>query len=242
LAGTGETAVPIETIELEGGTVVAFFEPAPGELQTMQWGPNGSLPAISTELAAKKLNAPKLFEALSGRAASHELVAAQARADELAAAGRPKGAEAESEEVARLPIPTSALTPSAAGDVGRTSEAALNFDCKGEFSYDEWFACSFCATWPTWAVNWMWVSGSGSFTRNDNTDTVSTVSVFAGGSVHFKNENRTWYSWSTPLDTFVSNGFWAQRSEPLSLVDFDIRSTVDNAAGDSYHWCGWGNK
>ena len=72
-------------------------------------------------------------------------------------------------------------------------------------------------------------SGSGNFTRNDNNAAWSTVSVYGGDAVHAKFQIRPWYSWQTPKDLNIQNGYYYGYSNLNFGVDFDFRVYVDNA-------------
>lgn len=246
---TGAVVTPIARVSFPGGARVDFFEETPGNLTVVQWGPNMATPPVDRSLQLENLSPVDLYARLSGQRAPDALIAAQARRD-LAATVKTgdRPSRGNSKEGWMTSAPQMLSRPgngvgyaSSAPGVEEKKQAVRYFDCVGSMSYDEWFNCRFCDSGAgTYDITWMWVTGSGSFTRTDKTHTWSTVSVFGGDTVHFKNEKRPWYSWSTTLDTFVKNGFWAQREEPYSYTDYDVRSSVDQAAGDSYHWCAYG--
>jgi hypothetical protein len=232
---TGEEIAPFETLSFPGDVKVGFFEPTPGDLSVTAWGPNGSPTPITNEIANAKLSKVALFERLANRPASEKLVQAQSRADALAA--ELERSEVPSPEVlSEVPAePAESSEP-----VRSKSQAQYLFDCKGSFSYDEWFNCNFCSGVGDYDITWMWVTGDGSYTRSDKNHAYSTVSVYGGGTLNFKTEKRTWTSWSTVKTTNLANGFWVTQETPYATFDYDTRSTVSQAAGDSYHWCGNG--
>lgn len=236
---TGETVQPFEKIQFDNGTVVGFFETQPGDLTVYQWGANLATPPVTKALASEKLKPAELYQRLTKNAAPETLVAAQNRAEAMQAK------TAQSAKISRLPAsvaaPTSKLdSASSTSAASKKTQGVYYYDCVGSFSYDEWFNCSFCYGSGDYDYTWMWVSGSGNFQKNDMNHTFSTVSVYGGGSVHFNNQKQPWYSWSTTLDTYVANGFWVQAEMGYDFTDFDTKSRVDNASGDSYHWCSYG--
>lgn len=233
----GEEVVPFETLSFEGGVQVGFFEPKPGELQVLSWGPNGAQVPISKEVVDQGLSATDLYGKLSGLEAPASLKAAQSRA-QASASGR-RGTEVASSEPP-LSDPSSPHAVTRSGEVASKSQAVRYYDCQGSFSYDEWFNCKFCYGSGDYDITWMWVTGDGSFTREDHNHTYTTVSVYGGGALTLKVEKRTWSSWSTHLNATVANGFWVQSPLGWDFLDFDTRATVTNGAGDSYHWCSYG--
>ncbi|HEY8944165.1 MAG TPA: hypothetical protein VIM73_07880 [Polyangiaceae bacterium] len=235
---TGLKLEPLERIDFDNGTSLAFFEPSPGGLMAVQWGPNGATPPVNRDLAAKRLKPTELYQEVAKRTAPATLMDAQVRAEALKkeASAKPRVDEARQMSVS----PPVAASGALSSQPGMKREAVYYYDCQGSFSYEEWFNCSFCYGGGDYDLTWMYVTGSGSFTRTDMNHTWSTVSVYGGGSVHFNNQKRPWYSWSTTLDTYVQNGYWAQAEMGWDFTDFDTKSLVDNASGDSYHWCSYG--
>lgn len=232
----GETVAPLETLSFDGGVKVGFFEPNPGDLKVLSWGPNGAEAPITKELVDEGLSATELYAKLSGAEAPDTLVAAQERAHASAV-----GAPTESEVLnASYQAPISTGAAPVTGDAASKEQGVYYYDCTGSFSYDEWFNCNFCYGGGDYDVTWMWVTGDGSFTRNDRNHTYTTVSVYGGGALNLKVEKRTWSSWSTSLNTSVANGFWVQSELGWDYLDFDTRAAVTQAAGDSYHWCSYG--
>ena len=51
----GETVAPLETLSFDGGVKVGFFEPNPGDLKVLSWGPNGTEAPITKELVDEGL-------------------------------------------------------------------------------------------------------------------------------------------------------------------------------------------
>lgn len=236
----GEEVAPVETLSFEGGVQVGFFEPEPGELQVLSWGPNGTQPPISKEIVDEGLSATQLYSRLSGAEAPASLKEAQARAEKLAG-DVARGSEALNASYDRpLSDPSSPEGEERSGDTGSKSQAVYYYDCQGTYSYDEWFNCNFCYGGGDYDITWMWVTGDGNFTRVDRNHTYTTVSVYGGGALNLKVEKRTWSSWSTHLSTSVANGYWVQSELGWDFLDFDTRATVTNASGDSYHWCSYG--
>lgn len=236
----GEELAPIETLSFEGDTQVGFFEPKPGELQVLSWGPNGSQPPIDKALVDQGLSATELYTELSGADAPATLKAAQARTEERL------GEVVKSKEVLNASYDRPVSDPASpeglekSGDTASTSLPVYYYDCQGSFSYDEWFNCTFCYGGGDYDITWMWVTGNGSFTRSDFNHTYTTVSVYGGTALTLKVQKRTWTSWSTKLNATVANGFWVQSELGFDTLDFDTKAEVTNASGDSYHWCSYG--
>lgn len=88
----GETVAPLETLSFDGGVKVGFFEPNPGDLKVLSWGPNGTEAPITKELVDEGLSATELYAKLSGAEAPDTLVAAQERAH-ASAVGTPTESE-----------------------------------------------------------------------------------------------------------------------------------------------------
>lgn len=237
---TGEAIAPFETLSFPGGVQVGFFETNPGDLSVTAWGPNGANSPITRSLADEKLSPVELFERLGNRSAPESLVQAQSRADalseEIQKAGSPDKPVLTAE-----PDRIQSEQPAGLDAVRSKEQKQYLYDCKGSFSYDEWFNCNFCYDGGDYDITWMWSTGDGSFTRNDKNHAYSTVSVWGGGTLNLKTDKRTWSSWSNVKTTNIANGFWVTQETPYQFLDYDTRSVVSQASGDSYHWCanGW---
>jgi len=239
---TGERAAPLAHIDFESGAAVDFFASDDGVIHVATSGRNlTDVPPVRQLM--RELPAVGVYEQLSGKPAPASLVEAQARAEFLAAQ-RAQVADPEPKMSTKRPV--SAMTGSAAKaatGLGTTGQALYYYDCQGTFSYDEWFNCNFCyhSDWNMYDYTWMWVTGSGSYGQDDVDYSQDTVSVYGGGSVYHQLQYRHWYSWSTPISTYVQNGYYVTWDHFAAGNDHDIRSVVNSADGDSYHWCGNGD-
>jgi len=230
------------SVEVPNRAVVKFYEPQDGFILISEAGRNGNPPVITKDM--KKLSAVDIYERLSNQKAPLALVDAVEHASLQRQRQRPVGSIREAALADITPFLLRATTADKTKVVGDVQQitSALTFAS----SYDQWFYDNFCENganvgdW-TWGITWMFVSGSGNFRRNDNNYVSSTVSVYGGGSVHNKVEIMPWYSWSTPKDLYIQNGYYYQYYRLDFGVDFDFRVTVDQAAGDSYHWCAYGD-
>jgi len=227
------------TVVLPDRAVVKFYEPENGLILVTEAGRNGNPPVITADM--KKLSAVALYEGLTNEKAPAPLVEAAGRAAQLQRVARPiREAAALDVTPAFLRAPATVATGSA-GQLEKVT-SALTFSS----SYDQWFYDNFCENghnvgdW-TWGITWMYSSGSGNFTRYDNNLVSSTVSVYGGDSVHAKFQIQPWYSWSTPKDLFIQNGYYYGYFRVDLSIDFDFRVYVDQASGDSYHWCSYGD-
>lgn len=234
---TGETISAFETLSFEGGSKVGFFEPEPGSLFVTAWGPNGAKSAISKEVAQEDLLPLELYERLSGREAPVSLVQAQTRAlDAEAASGEARG------DTRVQSIATKPAASTEGGDEIRSKESEVSFfDCKGSFSYDEWFNCNFCGS-VRFDYTWMWSTGNGTVYEEDVTTYWSTVSVYGGNGLSFRVRHRPWYSWSNFTNVNIIPGYYVQSVHRNTSTDYDLESKTLNATGSFYHWCtnGWG--
>jgi len=216
---------------------VKFFEPEDGVILIQEGGRNNMEPLIPSSMS--KLPATELYEALSGQKAPGELVQAATRA----AALLPRVARTEAIKLADLdPDALRTGTKTLNVDGTATISSALTFSN----SYDQWFYDNFCAGgvrvgngWD-YVIQWMFVTGSGSFTRTDMNWVDSTVSVYGGDAIHYRVRIQPWYSWSTVADVMVQNGYYNKYHRDNG-IDFDFNVAVDQAAGDSYHWCSYGS-
>lgn len=233
---TGEEVLPLETLTFEGGSQVAFFEPTAGDLFVATFGPNGAPPPIDKDLEGEELLPVDLYERLSGKQAPLRLLDAQARALELEAVQGPARGDSRVQSSSQRP---EARTEGGEDVRPKTSEAQL-FDCKGTFSYDEWFNCNYCQGVGDFDYTWMWSTGNGSFQRNDVRTYWTTVSVYAGTPLNFRIRHRPWYSWSTRVSVNVAAGYYYAGSARNS-TDYDLEVKTSDASGSSYHWCsnGW---
>lgn len=228
------------TVEFPNRAVVKFYEPEDGFIVISEAGRNGNPPVITKDM--KKLSAVDIYERLSNQKAPLALVNAVAHASLLRQ--RPVAPTREAAAADTTPSLLRATTAGATKVIGDIQQvtSALTF----ANGYDQWFYDNFCeggvnvGDW-SWGVRWMFVSGSGNFRRNDNNYVSSTVSVYGGVSVHNKVEIMPWYTWSTPKDLFIQSGYYYGYSRLDFAVDFDFRVTVDQAAGDSYHLCAYGD-
>jgi len=243
-----EEALPIEKIEFEDETTVAFFEEDTGEISVYEWGPIGSTPKLSRELSEANLSAPDLYERLTGTSAPRVLIDAQLRSDML----RRQEGDNEAEDLQAIEAPRSAsLTKD--GDIVSDSSAILYYSCDGPpySSYDEWFNCNFCNLTTNagfdYDITWMWRTGNGSFTEDDMKWSMSAVAVHGGNGLSFTCKKRTWSSWSTTFSATVPYGWWMRCETHMSrgffgnYYDFDTRSNVTSADGVDYHWCSSGH-
>jgi hypothetical protein len=221
---------------------VKFFEPEDGVLLIQEAGRNNTAPMIPSAMG--KLDATQMYEALSGKAAPTELVQATARAAALTARTAVAGV-AKVADLSPSLSQTATRELEAKGDVQKISSAITFAN-----GYDQWFYDNFCAggynvdrgntgTWD-FLINWMFVTGSGSFTRNDQNWVDSTVSVYGGGAVHYRVRIQPWYSWSTVADVQIQNGYY-NKYHRSNGTDYDVNASVDQADGDSYHWCAYGD-
>jgi hypothetical protein len=217
---------------------VKFFEPEDGVLLVQEAGRNNTAPMIPSEMG--KLDAAQMYEALSGKKAPDELVQATARAAALTSRTAVTGV-AKVADVSPSLSRTATQQITAKGDF-QTANSAITF----ANSYDQWFYDNFCsggkyvgAPWD-FVINWMFVTGSGSYTRNDYNWVDSTVSVYGGGAVHYRVRIQPWYSWSTVVDVQIQNGYY-NKFHRSSGTDYDVNASVDQADGDSYHWCAYGD-
>ncbi|MDX2051049.1 MAG: hypothetical protein SFV15_01575 [Polyangiaceae bacterium] len=234
----GELAVPVAQVARDGATV-GFYNVG-GQILVQETGRNGSTPLISRELRERQLSAVELYKELAHADAPAELVAL------------------DSDGMTRVPTSTAgaeavsapSTLPSASGSsgTGKIEQQLLYYDCTSPNpSYDQWFNCTFCyKTFSGWSnefdFTWMWVTGDGNWKRTVKS-AYSTVSVYGGGSIHFRNSS----DGSTFLDTFVPNGYWSRADWYLTnriawFADWNARSYVDQASGDSYHWCSLGHR
>jgi hypothetical protein len=226
-------------IEFPDQGVVKFFEPQEGVVLIAEIGKNGTPPMIPASMTG--MPATDLYQALAKQAAPAPLVEAVSRAALL------KQRTPLTTAVPQLDLAPPALraaeTARASADSGLTQiSSALTFSN----SYDQWFYDNFCAGgkyvgngWD-YIVNWMYVTGTGSFQRNDMNWVDSTVSVYGGGAVHYRVQIRPWYSWSTTLDVQIQNGYYYKWHRDNG-TDYDVYIYVDQASGDSYHWCSYGD-
>lgn len=230
----------IAQVEVPNQAVVKFFEPQAGVIFITEAGRNGRDSVITPELNA--LPAAEIYESISGQKAPVALAEATVRAAELKELkSSPDAARAASKPALDVAPSLSARgeTLPELGNVARTRQA-LN-------GYEQWFFDNFCSggsevgsgTWD-WVIQWMWVSGSGSFTRSDQNWATSTVSVYSGDSIHYKVEIQPWYSWSNVADVTVANGYYYNYHRHNG-TDFDFRVNVNQASGASYHWCAFGD-
>jgi hypothetical protein len=211
---------------------VKFFEPEDGVLLIQEGGRNNQAPLIPQSMG--KLGATDLYEALSGQKAPDALVQASARAAALS----PRPTATEVTRVSDVdPTKLAQVRAATKGDGVEAVSSALTFSN----GYDQWFYDNFCGQsgWD-WTVQWMFVTGSGSFTRNDQNFVTSTVSVYGGDAIHYRVRIQPWYSWSTVADVMVQNGYY-NRYHRDNGIDFDFNVSVDQASGDSYHWCAYGD-
>jgi hypothetical protein len=235
--GKGELQ-PIARISGASGVKLDFFEPQPGDLFTIQWGPIGATPLVTDALRKRNLPPEELYKALSGGAAPAALSAAQKRANDLAKQKPPPGQPTSDPDTTRPP--GTFLSKVVSDEIGAVSQAIpTTYDCQGAYDQHEWFYCNFCKS-GKFTINWMSSTGSGNYSRYDVNSATSTVGVLGGNDVHFRVRYRKWSTWSTHLDTRVSNGYFAQSDKGLDLLDFDTQGYVDQADGDFYHWCAWG--
>lgn len=89
---SGRNGRPAGDAQLRRGVKVGFFEPNPGDLKVLSWGPNGTEAPITKELVDEGLSATELYAKLSGAEAPDTLVAAQERAH-ASAVGTPTESE-----------------------------------------------------------------------------------------------------------------------------------------------------
>lgn len=227
------------TVVMPDRAVVKFYEPQDGLIVVTEAGRNGTAPVIAASM--KRLSAVDLYERLTNQKAPAPLVEATARATQLQRVARPSRETAPLDAIPSSVRATGGRDTNLAGDL-QTVRSALTFPN----SYDQWFYDNFCeqgsqvGDW-TWGITWMFSSGSGNFTRSDNNFASSTVSVYGGGSVHAKFQIMPWYSWQTPKDLFIQNGYYYRYYRFDFSVDFDFRVYVDQASGDLYHWCSYGD-
>jgi hypothetical protein len=188
----------------------------------------------------KGMSAVELYEALAKEKAPTALVEAVSRGALL----KPRAPSASIAPKADLAPPTLRSTPAPRAQADDTIQvsSALTFAS----SYDQWFYDYFCSGgryvgsgWD-YVIQWMYATGTGAFGQNDMNWVDSTVSVYGGGSVHYRVQIRPWSSWSTPRDVFVANGYYNKWHRDAD-IDYDVYIYVDQAAGDSYHWCSYGD-
>ena len=226
-------------VEFPDQGVVKFYEPMDGIILISEVGLNGTAPMVPPSLDG--LSATEMYEALAKQKAPSALVEAASRAALL----KQRPALKTIAPTAELAPPSLRATPTlgVGGDSGLVRlSSALTFNN----SYDQWFYDNFCAGgtyvgngWD-YVVQWMYVTGTGSFRRNDMNWVDSTVSVYGGGSVHYRVQIEPWYTWSTVLDVMIPNGYYHKWHRD-SGTDYDVYIYVDQASGDSYHWCSYGD-
>jgi hypothetical protein len=227
-------------VEVPNQGVVKFFEPQAGIVLIAETGLNGTGPMVPVEM--EKLPAVDLYEALSKQKAPTALVDAVSRAALLKQRALPTGIAQRTADLAPPALRAMPAVHAVPGtDLSKVS-SALTFPN----SYDQWFYDNFCAggskvgnPW-TYAIQWMFVTGTGSFQRNDMNWVDSTVSVYGGGAVHYRVQIEPWYSWSTVWDVQIQNGYYSKWHRDNG-TDYDVYIYVDQAPGDSYHLCSYGD-
>jgi len=225
-------------IDFPNQGVVKFFEPQEGIVLISEIGRNGTAPMIPTSM--QRLPASELYEALTNQKAPPALVDAVTRAALL-----------KQRTSSPVLTPKADLSPSTLRALPARTEAGAGLTKVSSAvtfanSYDQWFYDNFCAGgvkvgngWD-YVINWMYSTGTGSFQRNDMNWVDSTVSVYAGGAVHYRVQIQPWYTWSTVLDVNIQNGFYNKWHRDNG-TDYDVYIYVDQAAGDSYHLCSYGD-
>ena len=239
--GSDEAIAPVAQISFPNGTAIGFFELSPGELSTLEWGPVMASPPVDRRTAGERLSPVKLYERLAGAKAPLALAQAQARRDARAASDRGAGGPSDGNS-AQPPRRLTRGASAPAGELNLVQQALIYYDCQNDTSYDAWFNCTFCDRGNgAYDYTWLHRGGDGWFQQNDVWYGHSTVSVYGGDILRFKNEERPWWSWSTVQNVTIPNGYWVRRTTDNTSVDRDIRSTVSESSGDGYHWCAYGN-
>jgi hypothetical protein len=224
-------------IEVPNQGVVKFYEPQDGVILISEIGRNGIDPMIPPSMSG--LPAVQLYETLAKSKAPTPLIEATSRAALL----KQRTPSALLEPAVDISPSKLRSMPAASVEPGVVQvSSAITFPN----SYDQWFYDNFCSGgvkvgggWD-YVVQWMFATGTGSFQRNDKNWVDSTVSVYGGGSVHYRVQIQPWYSWSTVLDVFIQNGYYHKWHRDNG-TDFDVYIYVDQAGGDSYHWCSYGD-
>jgi hypothetical protein len=223
-----ESAQPLNLIaQLEGdnGAQVNFYEPEPGHVLVLELGHMGETPLISADLA--KASAVAKWEALSGQAAPIALIEAEQR-EQLGV--NELGFVAPVENVEQAPI---VAQQGAQDGVGVSSQALtraefVSYYCNPASNYD-------------YEAFWQNVTGTGSYTWTQ-LNYIATGALSLRGDIKYRVRWRPRASWSGYTTVWLPAGYYATYYEAYrDILGFGWNSIVDNAEGDLYHFCSWGD-
>lgn len=262
---TGEALEPIAEVLYEDGSGIRFYEADVGNLEVIEFGPNGTSPPTAVFDVAAALPV-EIFEALAGEPAPAALVRAQeqweVRVDEARLAKEyieKRSSLGETVELTSEPN----VTPHSAGflggdsaanggdpNVGQTRQAmGLGF-CQIPTSnwseFERWY-CYSCVAMDidgkhlVGGADWEWlfyyVSGYMSRYKDDMNYTNGGVYMFQKAAT-FRTRHRVWYSWSTPIDKAVHQGNWVRTPLKSPYFDYDVHQEVFPNSGAIYSACG----
>jgi hypothetical protein len=229
-------------IDAPGRGIIKFYEPEDGEIVISEVGVNGVSPMITPQMKQSG-GAVQIYEALTHEAAPIALADAASRVALRQQAARTA--------IQKTPEPDTVISPVHRVTTPRTTEGDIEI-VKGAVdsvvinnSYDQWFFDNFCAggsvdgaSWP-YHHTWMYSGYGGSWgTVSDVQWIDSTVSVFAGWSIHHLGYIRPWYDWSVYANQTIKNGYWNQFHRVNNSTDFDVKGSTDQVdEPDWYHWC-----
>jgi hypothetical protein len=213
--------------QLEGanGAQVSFYEPEPGHVLVLEVGHMGERPLIDAELA--KASAVQKWEALSGEPAPFALIEAEQR--ELSGVSE-LGFVPPVVNVEHAPI---AAQPAAQDGVGVSRQALtvdefISYYCNPPSNYD-------------YEAFWTNVTGTGSYTWTQ-LNYIATGALAVAGDIRYRVRWRPRASWSGYTTVWLPAGYYATYYESYrEILGFGWNSIVDNAEGDTYHFCSWGD-
>ena len=228
------TATLLAKVEVPERGFVKFYEASEGVILVQEDALIGAEPLIPRD--QRSVDSISLYRQLAGNDAPAALTHAVAEAKRLQASPRPVRDRVRLDVAPRSSVATN-VSQAAEGISKATS--AVTF----QNPYDEWFFTTYCPQpsmlWPV-AYNWMFSTGSGNFTWYDVNVVTSTVSIYGGTILQFGMRTRTWDTWTTTPSEPVMQSYARTWRADNASTDFDAKAWVDQANGDSYHWCSLG--
>lgn len=238
----------VAKVHLSDGQTLGWYEPEPGSLLVGRSFVLGSeVPKDFSEAEAQAMPPSELYDLIVSRVPQEDspearaaLVAAEARQAEVAEAMKDV-VRSTSEPDDQGPIVNEAsdslpsISP-ASSDVRQKKLAAVD----DAWPWDQFKNLQACWRGNSWGIEWSYSSGDNWFRRVDNYKVFVAAGSYSG-TISYRVRKSTW-SWETPVSVSLSAGNGWEWSSTAGAFDFDVESTVSNAAGDGFHHCGHGTR
>lgn len=207
------SVVRLASIATEHGTVVEFYEVAPGVITAVETGPSGAEPTLSRPEVAR-MSAEQLYRLVAPEdAPMPELMAyAVQRRAQLEAAAKGQG---------DLPSMSRQEWISLAERADEAPHAVASEAAPRTMSWSSW--CSVSSSEMSYSIRYKSEERTDNHTWEwDDVDYIRMGVVADFGQLSYYFKYRTWYTWETQYSSNVSAGHWSWAWREAGSFDFDV--------------------